>query len=632
MTVARARTRSGARTGVRIAICGATALLALFATACGNTTVDLGTPVLTLTDTSGDFTSYIVYIDNIQATRTDNSVQSLLTTQERVDLAQLSNVVELLQAPAAITGSYVSVTFTIDYTNASITVNNNGQSVPVTLVDTAGAIPAAITYTVKFDPAHPMVITKGQSTQLAMDFDLAASNSINLNTSPATVTVKPLMVVNAQPVYNKPIRARGLFVDADTTAGTFSLNTRPLQDVTGITYGALHVSTDASTYYNLDGVTYAGAAGLAAVAKLRQNVQIGVVGGPTAIKDLTGITPVFAATAVYAGTSLESLIAERISGVVAGRVGDTLSLRNASVVTRAGGVFFAASATATLGTSTIVSQDGVVPATPLDKQAVSVGQHIEIFGNVPLDSAGTPVSPVTLDATVTLAQVRLQPTTLWGSVNSVAAGSLSASLLSLDNLEATQFSFAGTGTSGMDATAATYAVNTGSIDLSSLAPPALVKIDGFASPFGSAPPDFNATAVTAGTSADSQLIVEWNNGGTTAPFTSQSATGIVIDTGNGNLAGTYHVIRTGPTAVDILTKPGMVITTTNPNFVNQSAIVLGVGNVATGMSTFNSAAAFSTQLQTTLNGTTRVNKLVAVGRYDSSSNTFNASSIDINVQ
>jgi hypothetical protein len=213
----------------------------------------------------------------------------------------------------------------------------------------------------------------------------------------------------------------------------------------------------------------------------------------------------------------------------------------------------------------------------------------------------------------------------------VAAGSLSASLLSIDNLEATQFSFAGTGTSGMNATAATYAVNTGSIDLSSLAAAALVKIDGFASPFGSAPPDFNATAVTPGTSADSQLIVEWN-GGTTAPFTSQSATGIVIDTSNGSLAGTNHVIRTGPTAVDILTKPGMVITTTNPNFVNQSAIVLGVGNVAGGISTFNSAAAFSTQLQTTLNGTTKVNKLVAVGRYDSSSNTFNASSIDINVQ
>jgi hypothetical protein len=214
----------------------------------------------------------------------------------------------------------------------------------------------------------------------------------------------------------------------------------------------------------------------------------------------------------------------------------------------------------------------------------------------------------------------------------VAAASVSVSLLSIDNLEATEFSFTGTGTSGMDATASTYAVSTGSIDLSSLAAAALVKIDGFANAFGSAPPDFNATAVTPATSADSQLIVEWNNGGTTAPFTSQSATGISIDTSNGNLAGTYHVIRTGPTTVDILTKPGMVITTTDPNFVNQNAIVLGVGNVSGGISTFNSAVAFSTQLQTTVNGTNRFNKLVAVGRYNASNNTFNASSIDINVQ
>jgi hypothetical protein len=614
-----------------------TAVLALFATACGNNTVDLGTPVITLTDTSGDFTSYIVTIDTIQVTRSDGSIQSLLSTAERVDLTQLSNIVDLLQAPAAITGTYVSLTMTVDYSAAYITVNKNGQFAPVSLVDTTGATPTIVTWTVKFDPANPLVITKGKSSLVALDFDLATSNSVDINASPVTVTLKPFMVVNAKPVYNKPIRARGLFVDADTNAGTFAMNTRPLNDLTGITYGALHVMTNASTYYNLNGVTYTGSAGLAAVAQLRENVQIGVVGSPTAITDLTGITPVFTATAVYAGTSLESLIADRVSGVVTGRVGDTLSVRNASVVTRAGVVSFADSATVTLGTTTIVSQDGVAPATPLDKQAVSVGQHVEVFGDVPVDSTGTAVSPVTVNATVASAQVRLQPTTLWGSVNSVAAGSVSTSLLSIDNLEATQFSFAGTGTSGMDATAGTYAVNTGSIDLSALSALAtaapLVKIDGFASAFGSAPPDFNATAVTPGTSADSQLIVEWNNGGTTAPFTSQSGTGIVIDTSNGFLAGTYHVIRTGPTILlDILTKPGMVITTTDPNFVNQSAILLGVGNVAGGISTFNSAAAFSTQLQTTLNGSNRINKLVAVGRYNESNNTFNASTINVNLQ
>jgi len=341
MTVARARTRSGARTGLRIALCGVTAVLALFATACGNNTIDLGTPVITLTDTSGDFTSYIVTIDGIQVTRSDGSIQPLLSAQERVDFTQLSNIVDLLQAPAAVTGTYVSLTMTVDYSTASITVNKNGQSVPVSLIDTAGAVPTVVTWTVKFDPANPLVITKGKSSLVALDFDLATSNSFDINASPVVVTVKPFTVVNAKPVYNKPIRARGLFVDADTNAGTFALNTRPLNDLTGITYGALHLKTDASTYYNINGVTYTGSAGLAAVAKLRENVQIGVVGSPTAFTDLTGITPVFAATAVYAGTSLESLIADRVSGVVTGRVGDTISLRNASIVTRAGGVFFA---------------------------------------------------------------------------------------------------------------------------------------------------------------------------------------------------------------------------------------------------------------------------------------------------
>jgi hypothetical protein len=628
MTVARARTRSGARTGLRIALCGVTAALALFATACGNSNVDLGTPVLTLTDTSGDFTSYIVTIDNIQATRQDNSVQSLLTTAQTVDLAQLSNVVELLQAPAAITGSYVSVTFTLDYSSARINVNRNGQSEGVSLVDTAGAIPGVITWTVKFDPAHPMVITKGKSSLMALDFDLATSNSVNFNTSPATVTVKPFMVVNAQPVYNKPIRARGLFVDADTNAGTFSMNTRPLHDVSGLTFGALHVQTNASTYYNINGVTYTGPAGLAAVAKLQENVQIGVVGPPTAFTDLTGITPVFAASAVYAGTSLESAIADRVTGVVAARTGDTLTLRSAGLVNRSGAyITFANSATVTLGNSTIVSQDGVVPPAALTKQAVSVGQHIEVSGDVTMDAAFNPVS---LDATVAGAQVRLQPTTLWGSVKTIASGSLSMSLSSIDNLEANEFYFTGTSSSGLDATASTYAVNTGSLDLSSLTTGGVAKIDGFANAFGAAPPDFNATAVTPDTLAESQLIVEWDNGGAVAPFTSQSAAGIIIDLSNQGLAGTYHVIRTGPELLDIGTKPGLVITTAN--IADQSSLILGIGNVASGMSTFTSAAAFSTQVQTTLNGTTRVNKLVAVGHYDASSNTFNASSININVQ
>ncbi len=70
MTVVRARTSSGARTGLRGIIVVWTAALALLASACGDDNIDLGTPVITLTtDNASNFTSYIVTIDQITMTR-----------------------------------------------------------------------------------------------------------------------------------------------------------------------------------------------------------------------------------------------------------------------------------------------------------------------------------------------------------------------------------------------------------------------------------------------------------------------------------------------------------------------------------------------------------------------------------
>jgi hypothetical protein len=638
MTDVRARTRSGARTGLRFVVGGLIAVLALFATACGNNNIDLGTPVITLTTNSGQFTSYIVTIDDIILTQQDGTIAEPLSTPQRVDLAQLSNVVQLLEAPAAQTGSYVSATITLDYATipAVVTVNVNGQSVPATLVDvTTGAAPTTETFTVQFDPAHPMVITKGQSALAALNIDLEASNSIHLSASAATVTVMPFMTVNSQPVYNKPILARGLFVVADTTAGTFDFNTRPLNDLVSA-LGALKVQADANTYYNINGVTYTGAAGLAAVAVLPENEQIAVMGTPTAIGGLSGITPTFNATAVYAGTSLESTIADNLTGVVSARSGNTLTVQGASLVTRLdlvtgqADVLFANTATLTIGASTIVSQDGVIPAAPLNTASISVGQNIKVAGQAQLDASGNLTG---MDATA--GQVRLQPTTLWGTQNSAVSGSLSLDLLSVNNLDPTVFNFTGTGmNSGLDATPASYAVNTGSIDASQNAVGTLLKIDGFASAFGSAPPDFNATAVTLGTSADSQLIVEWDNGGTTVPFSVWNADGIIIDLSNQGLAGTLHVIRTGPTSVNIGSLPsGMVISTLNASVVNQSAVVLAIGDLTDSILTVNDSQEFANAITGILSGGTRhITKLVAVGHYDPATNTFNAQTININAQ
>ncbi len=465
---------------------------------------------------------------------------------------------ELLEAPAFVTGTYVSAQFEIDYSTAVINVNVNGTSVVASPVDTTGAAVTAQTFTVNFDPANPMVITKGVSSHGAMYVDLEASNTINFSASPLTVTVKPVFAVNAKPVFNKPIRARGEFVIGDVNSGVLTLNMRPLHDVFYQPLGALHVQTNAQTYYNLNGVAYIGAPGLAAAAKLQENEQIQVYGTSGALTDLSGITPTFAATAVYAGTSLESAIADHLTGVVSARSGNTLTLRGAALVDRNGGngttgvgggngnLGYSDTATVTIAPTTIVSQDGAIPVTALTSQSVSVGQFIDVSGQDTVDP--TTGNPLTLDAT--FGQVRQQSTPIWGTLSAAAApGSLSLNLASIANFQPSLFDFAGTGVnSGMDATPTTFAVATGSIDASATPVGTVLRVDGTANAFGSAPPDFNATAVTPSTSADSQLILEWV-GGTAAAFTSVSATGIVIDP----TTATTHLVRVGPPTLDVTT-------------------------------------------------------------------------------
>src|ERR1700722_7157265 len=103
----RPRDNSGARNGLRFLLRGLSAALAiLFVTSCGNTLFVAGTPVITLTAQRGNFTSYIVTLDQINLTRQDGSVFQLPVPNLgsgqglRVDLAQQTNFVQLLEAPA----------------------------------------------------------------------------------------------------------------------------------------------------------------------------------------------------------------------------------------------------------------------------------------------------------------------------------------------------------------------------------------------------------------------------------------------------------------------------------------------------------------------------------------------------
>ena len=657
----RARENSGARNGLRFLMrAAATVLTLLFIASCGSDIILVGTPVITLTAQRGHFLSYIVTIDEIEMTRKDGTIIELPTVSERVDLANLGNYVQLLEAPAIGIGTYVSATFFIDYTSAYITVDAGGTAAPTTLTDADTALtPTVDTVTVKFDPNNPLVIQNQVSSLVNFNVDLDASNTINTTAgaSLVPVTTHPFFTVTSTPVYTQPVLARGLFVYVNSNLGQFTLNTRPLHDVLDNPFGAVTVQPSASTYYNINGVTYIGAAGLAALEKLESQtdlLQIAAVGTGPGIGnpwyDLSGVTPAFNATQVYAGSSLESTIQDHIVGWVtqiqsgnqsqiatldstSGSV-TTLTVQNAALVDRLGDYGYQDTAPVVIANPTIVSIDGVAPASSPSLSNISVGQFIDVSGQVTVDESGNPTG---LDATE--GQVRLQPTSIWGTLVSGTTTSATLDLEWIQDLEPTYIKFAGTGqTTAQDATTASYVVDTGSVTTGSAdqsATPAgtLLNIVGLANSYGAGPPYFNATSITPASALPERLILEYTEpAGSPQPFSLIAGTGLFVNLADTTLTGA-HVVEVGPqTTADVLslglTSLQIIPSTAAP--VSSNSFV--VGNTDNGQAIFSDPNAFAADVEYFTGAVGGVQKIVADGQFDATAGIFVATNIEVVIQ
>jgi hypothetical protein len=638
MTVSSGRARHGARSVLRALILGAAALFGLFA--CGNQNFINGTPVITVSATPGFFTSYVAEVDLIQLTRNDNAVAYPLVQPQIIDFAKLTDMTELFGAPAILEGTYTSAAITINYAaggsyipfGAVIFANVNGQSVPVIPVDSTGAAAGSVTYTIKFDPAHPLVIKRGISSPIDFHMDLSAGSLISTNSSGALqVTVHPFITASTLPVYTKPVRARGVFVTTTAASSSFTMNARAFFDTQSSPVGAIEIQTDANTTYNINGVTYTGAPGLAAIQTLQINTIIEAYGK---LGDLNAQKPNFVATQVYAGVAVENVLTDRITGTVAARSGNTLTIHGAEIEGRNFGlpigvcVTFQDDMTVTVGDSTLVTVDGH-PEIQATTANISVGQQVDMEALA--SGAGSCIDAQTGDVTNGL--VRIVPTTGWGQLTSADATTATASLFTLGGYQPQAITFAGTGTtSSNDATPGAYAINVTGIDTSSIPVNGLFRFDGMVTPFGTAPPDFTASSVTAQANAEQYLIVEWAGSGTATPFVSRSA-GLVVNIGDGNL-GTAHLVQTGPLWVEnALTTIDFTNPSVNPTIVADPALTgqftIGNPTSTTELSVFHDFGSFLGQLNTVLNGTNTVQKLVAVGKYDQTSNTFTAYRIDM---
>ena len=112
------------------------------------------------------YASYVVTIDSITLTRSDNTVYTAVATPEIVDLTQIHNIAELWSSGAIPNGTYIAATITLDYTTAAIAVRKGNVAVPCNrsscqrircaVLDAATkATPTTYAITVEFDPAEP---------------------------------------------------------------------------------------------------------------------------------------------------------------------------------------------------------------------------------------------------------------------------------------------------------------------------------------------------------------------------------------------------------------------------------------------------------------------------------------------
>jgi hypothetical protein len=620
--------------GIRAALKSCAVSLALVLSACGgggadtppsaiegppsSDCVDCGTTFIAITDADGDFLSYTVDVTSLKLRKANGTMVETLPASARIDFAQLVDLTEFFTAATIPNGDYVAATLRLDYTNADITVEQNGAPVAAHAVDASGNALGAVEVTVTLDNRHHLVVAPGRPSLFTLDFNLAATNAVDLTTNPVTVSVTPSLVASLDLVDQKDMRVRGPLVSVDKAAGTYVVDLRPFH-LRSQKFGVVTVHTDANTTFDVNGIDYTGSAGLDALAAAGAGTVTAAFGTLTAARE-------YDATSVSAGTGVPGAGVDTVIGAVLSRSGDVLTVRGGTVIRNSDGAHFArGTVEVTIGPNTKVVKGGTSPAVMAAPGDISVGQSIEAFGAATPAIGSSMSGDWTLDATA--GRVRMHPTPVYGFVKSASTGALTLQLDSIAGRRASAFDFAGTGTgAATDADPANYEAAAAGLDVAGLSTGEPAKLIGFPTPYGLAPPDFSARTLVDFPRLPAMLSLTWIPDGTTAPFSSQNATGLVLDLTNAAI-GRLHVLTVGPRVLNLETMPA------SPNIVppanGPSAYLIVMRDESHA---FHDFADFVAELGTRLDGSTVMLTFNATGNYDGDSNTLTARSITVIVK
>lgn len=565
----------------------------------GNTSeTEKATVYVSFTDADGDFLVYNVAVTSLSLTRNDGMEVELLPQSSELDFAQYIELSELFTAAQIPSGIYTSGTITLDYSGADVQVEHGDVAEPATVVDANGTPVTTLELELSLGNRNSLLVKPGIPAMLELDFDLESSHEIDFGTTPVTATITPVFYANVQIEDGKTQRLRGPLGQVSIDESVYTINLRPFHRRTG-DFGSIRIHTSADTQFEIDGAVYTGADGLAALAAK------GVGTATIAIAELDADARQFNASEVYAGSSVPGGELDGARGVVTARTGDTLTLHGALLIRTDGSVSYSNVLTVTLGPDTHVTRP-VSGDGNLGKEAISVGQQVTVLGTA---------NGLQLDAST--GWVRMGFTHLNATAVLVNGTEL---LLAVDNINRRRvslFDFSGTGiTPADDADPANYQVDITGLTLNGIDGGEPVRVSGFMTAFGLAPPDFDAWSVANFESAHAVVDITWDN--STAAFVNLDASGIVPNLTD-PLLGDRHHLRRGGISTDIAVSGNtFTITGTASDF---GLYVIHTPDAVTVYANFWS---FVAALTTALDGSVGVNRLHAGGGYDAATDTLAA--------
>lgn len=582
-----------------------------------NNSSDSGDLLIQLTDAEGDFTNYTVDVISISLTKANNAQVEALPENTRVDFSQYVDMTELLTAATIPSGFYKSVSLTLSYTDSEIYVeNSDGDSVKVdNIVDEDGASISTLTTEITFDENKPLKIVPGVPALLSLDFDLKTSNDVSFDEEGVpTVVVSPNLVASMEIDPDKEHRIRGPLQSVNVDDSSFQLHIRPFHhrmDPEDRRFGSIKISTSEETVFDINGESYVGQAGIEAMATVEK--RIGVIAKGTV--DIESKT--FNASEVYIGSSVPGGDMDSVKGTVLSRDGNNLVVKGATLIRAGGSILFQNRISVTIADTTIVRRHR--DAEEYDISAISVGQKLTVFGSFNGD-----FSAPAFDASEGIAH--LEVTTVTGQVVSNPAVDeteevFAIDLRSINGKQTSLFDFTGTGVDETsDADPEFYEVDTGVLNVSDFANTLPVKVKGFPNVFGSAPADFIAKSATGYREIRATANINWVPASNTA-FSSISEEMIVVDfTGTGR----FHHLSRGRQHFDL---------TESENGFSLKANDFGEGfyqiHTSSGRHFHATFANFAADVEGLLEQGLSVQRIRAVGKYESLNGEFAANRIEL---